>query len=95
MEQRETLDAELAELANWREGSPACRAEVAKARNAALVEIDWELDGTGGQEERRPGGGSGCAPSTNRAAARLAPPAGLLAIDLPGRAGANGKLQPE
>jgi predicted nucleic acid-binding Zn-ribbon protein len=44
MEQRETLEAELAELATRREGFTAEQAEVAKARDAALVEIDRELD---------------------------------------------------
>jgi uncharacterized protein len=45
MEQRETLEAELAELATRREGFAAEQAEVTKARDAALVEIDRELDG--------------------------------------------------
>jgi uncharacterized protein len=45
MEQRETLEAELAELATRREGFTAEQAEVTKARDAALVEIDRELDG--------------------------------------------------
>jgi uncharacterized protein len=45
MEQRETLEAELAELATRREGFTAEQAEVTKARDAALVEIDGELDG--------------------------------------------------
>jgi uncharacterized protein len=45
MEQRETLEAELAELASRREGFTAEQAEVTKARDAALVEIDGELDG--------------------------------------------------
>jgi predicted nucleic acid-binding Zn-ribbon protein len=45
MEQRETLEAELAELASRREGFTAEQAEVTKARDAALVEIDQELDG--------------------------------------------------
>jgi uncharacterized protein len=44
MEQRETLEAELAELASRREGFTAEQAEVTKARDAALVEIDRELD---------------------------------------------------
>ena len=44
MEQRETLEAELAELATRHEGFTAEQAEVAKARDAALVEIDRELD---------------------------------------------------
>ena len=44
MEQRETLEAELAELATRREGFSAEQAEVSKARDAALVEIDRELD---------------------------------------------------
>jgi uncharacterized protein len=45
MEQRETLEAELAELASRREVFTAEQAEVTKARDAALVEIDRELDG--------------------------------------------------
>jgi len=45
MEQRETLEAELAELATRREGFDAEQGEVTKARDAALVEIDRELDG--------------------------------------------------
>jgi predicted nucleic acid-binding Zn-ribbon protein len=45
MEQRETLEGELAELATRREGFAAEQAEVTKARDAALVEIDRELDG--------------------------------------------------
>ena len=45
MEQRETLEAELAELAGRRDGFSAEQAEVTKARDAALVEIDRELDG--------------------------------------------------
>ncbi|HZA84791.1 MAG TPA: C4-type zinc ribbon domain-containing protein [Actinomycetes bacterium] len=45
MEQRETLEAELAELATRREGFTAEQAEVTKARDAALVEIDRELEG--------------------------------------------------
>jgi predicted nucleic acid-binding Zn-ribbon protein len=45
MEQRETLEAELAELATRREGFTTEQAEVTKARDAALVEIDGELDG--------------------------------------------------
>jgi uncharacterized protein len=45
MEQRETLEAELAELATRREGFTAEHAQVSKARDAALVEIDGELDG--------------------------------------------------
>jgi predicted nucleic acid-binding Zn-ribbon protein len=44
MEQRETLEAELAELAGRREGIAAEQAEVTKARDAALVEIDRELE---------------------------------------------------
>jgi predicted nucleic acid-binding Zn-ribbon protein len=44
MEQRETLEAELAELATRREGFTAEQAEVTKARDAALVEIDRELE---------------------------------------------------
>jgi predicted nucleic acid-binding Zn-ribbon protein len=45
MEQRETLEAELAELATRREGFTAEQAEVTKVRDAALVEVDRELDG--------------------------------------------------
>jgi uncharacterized protein len=45
MEQRETLEGELAELATRRQGFSAEQAEVTKARDAALVEIDRELDG--------------------------------------------------
>jgi predicted nucleic acid-binding Zn-ribbon protein len=44
MEQRETLESELGELATRRQGFTAEQAEVAKARDAALVEIDRELD---------------------------------------------------
>jgi predicted nucleic acid-binding Zn-ribbon protein len=44
MEQRETLDAELGELAARRQGFGAEQAEVGKARDAALVEIDRELE---------------------------------------------------
>jgi uncharacterized protein len=44
MEQRETLEAELAELAGRREGIVGEQAEVTKARDAALVEIDRELE---------------------------------------------------
>jgi uncharacterized protein len=45
MEQRETLEGELAELAARREGFAAEQATVTKARDAALAEIDQELDG--------------------------------------------------
>jgi uncharacterized protein len=45
MEQRETLEGELAELATRRERFTGEQAEVTKARDAALVEIDRELDG--------------------------------------------------
>jgi predicted nucleic acid-binding Zn-ribbon protein len=45
MEQRETLEAELAELAKRREGFTAEQRAVTEARDAALVEIDRELDG--------------------------------------------------
>ena len=45
MEQRETLEGELAELASRREGFAAEQATVTKARDAALAEIDQELDG--------------------------------------------------
>ena len=45
MEQRETLEGELAELASRREGFTAEQAMVSKARDAALAEIDKELDG--------------------------------------------------
>jgi predicted nucleic acid-binding Zn-ribbon protein len=44
MERRETLEGELAELATRREGFAAEQSEVTKARDAALVEIDRELD---------------------------------------------------
>jgi uncharacterized protein len=44
MEQRETLEGELAELATRREGFTADQAEVTKARDAALFEIDRELE---------------------------------------------------
>jgi predicted nucleic acid-binding Zn-ribbon protein len=44
MEQRETLEAELAELADRRQAIAAEQAEVTRARDAALVEIDRELD---------------------------------------------------
>jgi len=44
MEQRETLEAELGELAGRREGIVGEQAEVTKARDAALVEIDRELE---------------------------------------------------
>jgi predicted nucleic acid-binding Zn-ribbon protein len=44
MEQRETLEAELAELATRREGFTAEQAQVTKARDAALVGIDRELE---------------------------------------------------
>jgi predicted nucleic acid-binding Zn-ribbon protein len=44
MEQRETLEGELAELASRREGFTAEQAQVTKARDAALVELDRELD---------------------------------------------------
>jgi uncharacterized protein len=44
MEQRETLETELGELATRREGFTAEQAEVTKARDAALVEIDRELE---------------------------------------------------
>ena len=45
MEQREALEGELGELATRRQGFTAEQAEVTKARDAALVEIDRELDG--------------------------------------------------
>jgi predicted nucleic acid-binding Zn-ribbon protein len=45
MEQRETLEAELAELATRRQGFTTEQVEVTKARDAALAEIDRELDG--------------------------------------------------
>ena len=44
MERRETLDAELAELSSRREGVAGDQAEVTKARDAALAEIDRELE---------------------------------------------------
>ena len=44
MERRETLEAELAELAGRREGVTAEQAEVTKSRDAALEEIDRELE---------------------------------------------------
>jgi uncharacterized protein len=44
MEQRETLDNELGGLATRRQGFTAEQAEVTKARDAALVEIDRELE---------------------------------------------------
>jgi uncharacterized protein len=44
MEQRETLEAELGELAGRREGIVAEQAEVTKVRDAALVEIDRDLE---------------------------------------------------
>jgi predicted nucleic acid-binding Zn-ribbon protein len=44
MERHETLDAELAELASRRERLTAEQAEVAKARDAALADIDRELE---------------------------------------------------
>jgi uncharacterized protein len=44
MEQRETLDNELGELATRRQGFTAEQAEVTKARDAALVETDRELE---------------------------------------------------
>jgi predicted nucleic acid-binding Zn-ribbon protein len=43
MERRETLDAELAELGARREGVGAEQAEVAKARDAALAQVEHEL----------------------------------------------------
>jgi predicted nucleic acid-binding Zn-ribbon protein len=52
MEQRETLETELAELATRREGFTAEQAEVTKARDAALVEIDRELDGEQAARDR-------------------------------------------
>jgi uncharacterized protein len=45
MEQRETHEAELAELATRRERFATEQAKVTRARDAALVEIDRELDG--------------------------------------------------
>jgi predicted nucleic acid-binding Zn-ribbon protein len=44
MEQRETLEGELAELASRREGFTTEQAQVTKARDAALVELDRELE---------------------------------------------------
>jgi uncharacterized protein len=44
MERHETLDAELAELSSRRERLTAEQAEVAKARDAALADIDRELE---------------------------------------------------
>ncbi len=44
MERRETLDAELAELSSRREGVTSDQAEVTKSRDAALEEIDQELE---------------------------------------------------
>jgi predicted nucleic acid-binding Zn-ribbon protein len=44
MEQRETLDSELGELATRRQGFTTEQAEVTKTRDAALVEIDRELE---------------------------------------------------
>jgi predicted nucleic acid-binding Zn-ribbon protein len=44
MERRETLDAELAELSSRREGVTGDQAEVTKERDAALTEIDRELE---------------------------------------------------
>ena len=44
MEQRETLEGELGELGTRRQGFTAEQAEVTKARDAAQVEIDRELE---------------------------------------------------
>jgi uncharacterized protein len=44
MEQRETLENELGELSTRHDGFAAEEAEVTKARDAALVEIDRELE---------------------------------------------------
>jgi predicted nucleic acid-binding Zn-ribbon protein len=44
MEQRETLENELGELSTRHDGFAAEQAEVTKARDAALVEIDRELE---------------------------------------------------
>jgi uncharacterized protein len=52
MERREALEGELAELAIRREGFTAEQAEVTKARDAALVEIDRELDGERAARDR-------------------------------------------
>ena len=52
MEQRETLEGELAELASRREGFGAEQATVTKARDAALAEIDQELDGERSARDR-------------------------------------------
>jgi uncharacterized protein len=51
MEQRETLEAEQAELAARRERIAADEAEVTKARDAALVEIDRDLQAEGAARE--------------------------------------------
>jgi len=52
MEQRETLEGELAGLASRREGFAAEQATVTKARDAALAEIDQELDGEHSARDR-------------------------------------------
>jgi uncharacterized protein len=44
MEQRETLEGELGELTTRRQGFTAEQAEVTNARDAALIEIDRELE---------------------------------------------------
>jgi uncharacterized protein len=44
MERRETLEAELAELSTRREGVASDQAQVTKSRDAALEEIDQELE---------------------------------------------------
>ena len=56
MEQRETLEGELAELGSRREGFTAEQAQVTKARDAALVELDRELEvERGARDEIGPG----------------------------------------
>jgi predicted nucleic acid-binding Zn-ribbon protein len=56
MEQRETLEGELAELGSRREGFTAEQAQVTKARDAALVELDRELEvERGARDEINPG----------------------------------------
>ena len=59
MEQRETLEGELAELGSRREGFTAEQAQVTKARDAALVELDRELEvERGARDEIAPGIGA-------------------------------------
>ena len=104
MEQRETLEGELAELATRRDGFTAEQADDTKARDAALVEIDRELDGERtAREAVAPEVGEQLRALYDQVRARLADLGGcpgrqhlpgLPGVDLPGGAGRHPQAPP-